>query len=275
MHPSVRDAWHSFSTPLEGRVHSLYCDVKGLITTAVGNLVDPISLAEQLPWTLADGSRASLDQVRADWHKLKDGAQYYSRLHWRFAADATKVRLTDTAIDALVASKLIEFEAYMKKHHFHDWDSFPADGQLGILSMSWACGPGFPATFSNFTRAVNAGKWASVALKDADGNYACKIRETANPGVVPRNRGNCLCFINAQIVKTRGMDPSVLHWPGSAKEDTPLPTIPPNAAINAVADLKVAANRALGMTDVVGRSGENLRQFESDEAPDSEPPDVA
>src|SRR5215203_816815 len=110
MHQSVVDAWHMFSTPLEGRIHSLYADVKGLITTGVGNLVDPISIAEQLPWTLEDGSPADKAQLRADWHKLKDAADYYSKRHWRFARDATKVRLTDAAIDSLVARRLLEFE---------------------------------------------------------------------------------------------------------------------------------------------------------------------
>ncbi len=52
-------------------------------------------------------------------------------------------------------------------------------------------------------------------------------------------------------------------------------TVPPNAAIAAVAALKAAANRAAGMTDVVGVGGANLRAWESDEPPDSEPPDVA
>lgn len=61
-----------------------------------------------------------------------------------------------------------------------------------------------------------------------------------------------------------------------AHDPPPPTTIPPNAAINAVADLKAAANRALGMTDVVGVGGANLREFESDDVPpDSTPPDVA
>ncbi len=59
------------------------------------------------------------------------------------------------------------------------------------------------------------------------------------------------------------------------KEDTPLPTIPPNAAIDAVAALRQQARLAMGLTDVVGQGGANLHHFESDEPPDSEPPDIA
>ena len=215
MHQSVVDAWHSFSQPLEGRVNSLYCDVLGLITTGVGNLVDPIGLAEQLPWTLEDGSPADKAQLRADWHKLKDNAGYYSKRHWRFARDATKVRLTDDAIDNLVAQKRGEFEAYLKKHHFPEWDAFPADAQLGIMSMAWACGPGFPIKFGNFRRAVLAQDWEACVA-------TCKIREAGNQGVVPRNAKNRFCFHNAQLVKDYGLVPSVLCWPD-------LPKIPSSA----------------------------------------------
>lgn len=54
--------------------------------------------------------------------------------------------------------------------------------------------------------------------------------------------------------------------------DTPLPTVPPTAAINAVADLKAAATKAMGMTDVVGLPGQNLKRFNAeDDDPDSGP----
>ena len=110
---------------------------------------------------------------------------------------------------------------------------------------------------------------------------SCKIRDGLdtpqksddNLGIVPRNKRNKLLFENAQIVKDRGLDPSVLYWPGSAKEDTPLPvTVPPSAAIDAVASLKVAAHNALGLTDVVGLPGQNLQRFNAeDDEPDSGP----
>src|SRR5690606_22446954 len=38
MQQSVIDRWHDFSEPLEGRVSSMYLDVKGLVTCCVGNL---------------------------------------------------------------------------------------------------------------------------------------------------------------------------------------------------------------------------------------------
>lgn len=233
MHQSVIDRWHEFSTPLEGRVHSPYCDILGLITVGVGNLIDPISLAEQLPWTLETGERADLAQVRADWHKLKSNAAYYSKRHWRFARDDTKIRLTDEAIDELVAKKLAEFESYLRRKHFPDFDSFPADAQLGIMSMAWAVGPGFPAKFPNFSRCVLARDWTGAVA-------SCKIREEGNPGVVPRNACNRLCFSNAAFVERNGLERSTLHWPEAAT----IPAAPPApAAAQAKSDADAALRR--------------------------------
>ena len=40
MHQSVEDAFLQFDEPLEGRVHFMYLDVKSLVSTGVGNLLD-------------------------------------------------------------------------------------------------------------------------------------------------------------------------------------------------------------------------------------------
>jgi len=231
-------------------VHSLYCDILGLITTGVGNLVDPISLAEQLPWTLEDGSEADLAQLRADWHKLKDNASHYAKLHWRFARDATRVRLTDQAIDDLVAKKRAEFEAYLKKNHFPQWDTYPADAQLGIMSMAWACGPGFPGKFKNFARCVLASNWAAAAQLDdpsnAKSNWSGKIREAGNPGVVPRNKHNRLCFQNAALVEQLSLDPRELHWPNVATATVQDPSSDAQfEAVTNALDAQSAAQQAL------------------------------
>ncbi len=261
MHQSVIDKWHEFSTPLEGRVPGMYCDVLGLITCAVGNLIDPIGEAEKLPWTLLDGSKADLAQVRADWQLLKTGAAYYSKRHWKYALAATKCRLTDGAIDALVASKRAEFAAYLKQHHFPEWERYPADGQLGILSMAWACGPGFPAKFGNFKRCVINGDWSGAIA-------TCKIREEGNQGVVPRNARNRLCFANAALVVKLGIDVSQLFWPGVPAA----PVAPDDSA--AILHRAAVLARSLA-SDPVGFAGANLREYEM--GPDTEPtePDPA
>src|SRR5262247_2704105 len=40
MKDAVRDRFHAFSTPFEGRRYHMYRDVKGKVTVGVGNLID-------------------------------------------------------------------------------------------------------------------------------------------------------------------------------------------------------------------------------------------
>lgn len=206
MHESVLKVFPSFSTRFEGRVHSMYLDILGLITTGIGNLIDTPEETARLPWFHeATGERATEAEIKAAWHQLK-ARQDIKTKHWRFAAELNDLRLTDEAIDELVEAKLKSNEAYLKSRYYPGWDDFPADAQLGILSMAWALGPGFPRTFKNFTRHVLAGEWNHAIV-------ACKIREEGNPGVVPRNAANRVCFSNADVAMRKELARTVLHWP--------------------------------------------------------------
>lgn len=217
MKQSVIDAWESYSVPLEGRVRWMYLDILGLVTAGVGNLADPVGLALQMPWVHGDGTPASSDAVRRDWHALK-AQQQLSKLHYNYAARVTTVRLTDEGIDQIVAKKLAANELYMRQTYFPDWDRWPADAQLGVSSMAWAMGPGFPAKFPTFTRFAKEQQWAAAMA-------ACTIREAGNPGVVPRNRANRLCFANAETVTRDGLSRNVLHWPNEAPNGPETPTL--------------------------------------------------
>ncbi len=243
MHPEVAAAFRAFTEPLEGYVRSMYCDVKCLITTGCGNLVDPVGAALALPWKHeASGELASQAEVLAAWNNLKAQAAKYSKLHWKYAAQLNDLRLSDSDIDALVLNKLNQNVAYLRRT-FSRWDDFPADGQLGILSMAWACGPGFTKTFTNFTAAVLSGNWDAAVL-------TCKISEAGNPGVVPRNEHDRLCFANAAIVVRGAFDRDHLNWPN---------VVPPTAS--AMQD-KTAADV---MLEAKKKSAEALDRFVNEE----------
>lgn len=239
MHQSVLDAYHRFSEPLEGRVLSMYLDVKGLVTTGVGNLIDPVGAALRLPWKHPDGSLASDAEIREQWLALK-GQQDLRKLHWKYAAAVTTLRLTDADVDALVVSKLLDNARELRKA-YPNFDDFPADAQLGCLSMAWAVGPGFPAIFKNFSRFAVKQDW--VAAK-----ACCKIKAEGNPGVVPRNRNNELCFDNAATVIQYGLDRSRLHWPTKAEIAEPKTRRAPEPAITA----EDRARAIAAQVDVVG-----------------------
>lgn len=211
MYPAVRDSWHAFSEPMEGRVASMYLDILGLVTCGVGNLIDPVSEAVKVPFYRdSDGRRATEDEVRAAWHALKE-RQDLKRRGVSYARALTKLHMRDEDIDALVASRLASNEAFICKW-LPDFPGIPADAQLGILSMAWAVGAGFNRKFPTFTKAALAGDWFAAMS-------ACTIREEGNPGVVPRNKANRVCFMNAHLVLKHKMDPSVLHWPAAVNPE--------------------------------------------------------
>lgn len=214
MHQSVIDAWHSFSEPLEGRISGMYLDIKGLVTCAVGILIDPVHMAIALPWRRdSDNQLATKDEVRTAWSILKTH-QDYSRRSTRAARELTRLHLDDADIDAAVAKKLAENEAFITAHYFYNFAGFPADAQLAIMSMAWAVGPGFPLKFPSFRAAVEAENWLAA-------REHCTIREEGNPGVVPRNRANRVCFANAAIVTAEHMARDILRWPNVATADVP------------------------------------------------------
>jgi len=117
----------------------------------------------------------------------------------------TRLRVSDEAIADLVRQRLRGNEELLRKT-FPLWETWPADAQLGVLSVAWAVGAGFAPKWPRFTAACRAGDWAS-----AQDN--CRLREQGNPGVIPRNQANRLLFANALEVARQGLEPSRLYYP--------------------------------------------------------------
>lgn len=209
MHDSVRKAFTDFSVKFEGCVSSMYCDVLGLITTAVGCLIDPLPSALALPWKHEKtGALAPQAEIAAAWNALKAQKDKYAKLHWKYAAALNDLRLDSDSIEAVVAQRLLANEKVLRGY-FPNFDLMPADAQLGIFSMSWALGAGFPHTFGNFKTAAVGQNWTSAIA-------TCGIRTDGNPGIIPRNAANKLCFANAASVLAQGLPLDSLFWPGTA-----------------------------------------------------------
>lgn len=254
MHPAVEKAFPDFSKPLEGCVSSMYVDVLGLVTTAVGCLIDPVSLALPLPWKHEKtDALATQAEVSAAWNGLKAQKEKYAKLHWKFAAELNDLRLDDAGIEAIVAQRLAANEKILRSY-FPNWDLLPGDGQLGILSMSWALGAGFPHTFGNFRAAVNAQNWVAATA-------SCGIRTENNAGIIPRNAQNKLCFMNAASVVAQGLPLDSLFWPGAA----------PNASQR---DEAIRTEAELALANHVADYSQSGRDI-ADQDNDTTPPAVA
>lgn len=217
MFPAVQSGFPTFSTKFEGRVPYMYLDVLGLVTVGVGNLVDPVLAAQALPFRFknrpgiaAPGSAATADQIAAEWQTLKNDPSLKTR-GYKACEPITQLELSDDAIDSLIIDRLTKNESFLKRQPwFQDFDTWPADAQLGLLSMAWAMGPAGPGTFPSFRAACQRLDFNTAAAQ-------CKMNEAGNPGVVPRNQANFTLFSNAAIVVAGaaqgGLQRSNLYYP--------------------------------------------------------------
>ena len=214
MRPSVAAYLPAFTLRFEGRENGMYLDdhkapdgsPDPLVTTGLGNLIDPIARALPLPWQhKADGSPASQDEIAAEWQLVKslvDMAPYGGNAFSSY----TSLCLSDAAIDALVQGVFTANERTLLGY-FPGFESFPADGQLGIMSMGYAMGSGFPAFYPKFTAAANAGDWSTAAAEST-------IVQNAPAA---RNAANKLLFLNA----ANAGNVATLYYPGKPGSSLP------------------------------------------------------
>jgi peptidoglycan hydrolase-like protein with peptidoglycan-binding domain len=192
----VVDNFPSFSTKFEGYTPYMYADSKGLVTTGIGNLIDPIGQALSLPWKNQDGSAATPDQITAAWNAVKSA---YPGTQSTASQSLTTIRLDAEGIAELVHQKMAENQAYLAKK-YPQMDAWPADAQMAHHSISWAWGPGFSKVWgalgSQFDAAVNATPPDFVTAASV-ADRASKHEESINPGIVPRDAANQLMFTNA------------------------------------------------------------------------------
>ena len=160
MRAVVLDSFVSWSSKFEGRCMWMYLDLLGLVTTGVGNLVDPPMLLQGLDFVRADGFTPTTgNEISAAWLRVKN-EQAHKNIGGgqKFWQDLTSIRLTKTSLDRLIARKLATNETIIRAWFGPRWDTYPADAQLGILSMAWAAGAGiFQKEFPRFT----ASPWGS------------------------------------------------------------------------------------------------------------------
>jgi len=201
MRDVVRDSFVAFTGPMEGVVRWFYQDIKGLVTIAIGNLVDPIQYALPLPMKRPDGEYATRDEIAADWLRVKGHPGLATAGH-RAAERIAQLRLDDEGVQLVVSRKLQQNVDHLRRR-FLEWDEWPACAQLATLSMAWACGPAFQ--FPMLAAVLNAQDWAAAAKE-------CHINETGNPGIVPRNIRNKRLYRNAARVRDFKLDPDYLNW---------------------------------------------------------------
>ena len=219
MRQVVKDRFHAFSTPFEGRRYHMYLDVKGLVTTGVGNLLASPQAASALDFKHggAGGAIAGDGEVEAAWQDLKDHAPW-GKPSSVSAKDVygqrNDLRLDNADIDTLVDQMLAAFDNDLKMRFTTtpaqgkpasdaNYADYCADAQLGLLSMQW---PGSFHTFVTFQDAVRNSRWFEAARQ-------CYFDVKDNPGIIPRNRANRWLFsVAGRMRRFQAADANELHY---------------------------------------------------------------
>lgn len=209
MWQSVADNWWDFTKRHEGAVNFMYVDTIGKVTTGLGYLIDSPEAALALPWLRSDGSRASSDEVRAEWDKVKHSGTEGQHINARQAI--TSLHLDDATIAETTHQRFSQFEEELRGY-FPAFDAWPADAQMGVMSMAWAMGPNFSRKFPHFTAAVNKLRPDFIAAANESEINTLPPKEEKPDG---RNADNYKMFINAESVLASNGDPEKLIFPGT------------------------------------------------------------
>lgn len=188
MYESVSDAFTPASKKFEGYLPWMYTDVKGLVTTGMGNLIDPVENALNLPWKHGVGGPAATQQeIMAAWNAVKHGGM--DQAGGGKQSGLSDLRLDDDGIQQVIGQKLTNNESILRKR-ISNWDTLPANVQLACLLMAWAMGANFayPHFLALITSAVPDFRAAAdQAYMPDNPQKSMDYPPTSNPGLRPRN----------------------------------------------------------------------------------------
>lgn len=219
MRDVARRAFVPLTVSFEGGfITWMFPDVKGLVSTGFGLLLDPVALALGLPWKRADGTLASREEIVADFYRVKNHPDA-ARLGHLSVKNVAGLRLDNDGLYQAFQGKLNANDRYMATV-FPDWEEWCADSQLATLSMCWAVGPAFQRQWPKFTEALRARDYMTASVE-------CFMPEEAHiGGLRPRNKANRILYRNAAFVHKGQLDHDTLFYPRDLMVDGDTPTLP-------------------------------------------------
>jgi hypothetical protein len=226
MRNSVAAALKPFQLKFEGEIGYMYCDSEGLVTTYIGNLIDPMPVAQAIEWIhQPTKTPAQPLEIVAEWQKVKT---------LRLPADGMGPRTLELSPEA--ANKLFwdraDANEKLLAKRWKNWADLPADAQLLGHSLAWAAGAAYKAPHLDadvlantvdswraaggtpFTNGNNPALRGDAWLRDtypadeARGIFA----PTMNRGLRPRNLANQELASNVARCLMANEDPDVLIY---------------------------------------------------------------
>ena len=202
------DAFVPLTNQLEGRVNYMYQDSAGWVTTAAGVKIDPLTAdIVTLPWKIGERDAAP-EEIKACWATVKANRNPAYTSTGAEQMPGNVCRLPDAARDNLTSSKLA-WMADAIVSQLPDAADWPSDGQLGLLAILWATGPGIltnpPDYLATLVDALQAGDFAKAGKLAKWKNI--------NPD---RRQALVTLFANAAIAAKTGT--TALNYPNAATD---------------------------------------------------------
>lgn len=224
------DEFWSFTEPLEGGIQAncMFMVTDLQVATGMGitfkGKVDRnggLAMALALDWVYKPGhSKANQPCTPADITKDYDAVLANEELGRKgsgFMGEWMKItdcRITLDGLKRAVRNRIVGNINYIRTQkgaRLGNFDSFPADAQLCVASLTWARGNEFDREFPKFCEACRAADWFAAAEQATFSN-----KESTLP---KRSAQQQLMMRNAGFAKLGLGDPNTLHFP--AKLDLP------------------------------------------------------
>lgn len=202
MKQSVRKVFVEFSTRFDSCVPWMHLDKEGMVRAGINCLVEPIDYAFSVPWVHKDDAhKAEINEISADWVRVKKN-RLLAHAGPSRARFYTSLELTKEGVEQLTFARLDAYEAHLVAHVFPQFEGYPANAQLAILSAVWALQDA-ASLKPSFSKAVLEEAW-TVAAEE------CFLSETLAPERKPRNWANRKLLVAAATDET---PEKVTGWP--------------------------------------------------------------
>jgi hypothetical protein len=222
MHPSVRTGAKKWFTASEASSPYMYLDVKGFVTIGIGRLLSTSGAATVLPFVYKSdqSKRATPGEIASEYALVKTKTEWANKKdHLKLFGGITALCLPNTSVDAVFENSINGADSWAKKEaDFADFDNWPADAQLAIISIIFAMG-------SVPSQDKGRNKWTVFrkALKEEDfltaANNSEIIDTRQQDALKKRNDLQYRCLMNAYYIvtsETRGelvYDRPTLYYP--------------------------------------------------------------
>jgi GH24 family phage-related lysozyme (muramidase) len=172
----------------EGFTTWLYCDVRGLVTVGIGNLVASPQACAELPFQRHDGTGATLDEKCDAWMRVHNAFdKSKAAIYYQAFSD---VRLTEDFVRSLVSQRLEREFLPGIVRLCPRFETFPLPARRALVDMAYNLGVGGLGMFSHMLAACNAGDWEMAANQC----HRSTCRES-------RNAWTAQMFIDADVTK--------------------------------------------------------------------------